>query len=348
MNRNILHIATVTSLCSLAALLSACDGGGSSSSSGGGTDLGVYTGKTTQASIDQASVKQALTNIKDVMPSCSATGVSPEKAVPSEVPSSLLSSVKVIQRLLPPVGVKKVGKSVSLLATTAPASKNGDCGGSLTYPTYSHASGTTTMSVKWDNYCTVDSTTGNKTTYNGTLSAVDAGTPTPSGPVTNKLTANIPSLTIVEKTASGTIISDGTIAISNFSYTPATGAGSTLSDLPGTISFTSFESKDTKGGKYYKFENMTVNSSKSGTDTQLSISGRVYRGEAGYSDLTTDTPILMDSSNTIKAGKVTFTGASGHKATYTTVPGSTSGQHFTVAVDDTPVSGVQLDCDGLL
>lgn len=369
MKRRLRSVATVGSLCLITALLPACGSkNGTSSDSGvtGGTatptpapigtptptaaptptppptGTGLYTGKTSQASIDPVSVKDGLTGIKDIMPSCTAKGVS-RPATAAET-NSVLGIIKTASLLAQPTTAKRVGKSVALISPSPQASKNGTCGGTLSYPTYSHASGTTTVTMKWDNYCTTGGD-GNKTTYNGTLSMVDAGTPGPNGPVTNNLSANVPSLSVVEKTATGTVVSNETIALTGFVYTPVTGATADLSNLPGSTKFTSFEARDLKNSKDYKFENMTITTSKSGSDTQLTVSGRVYRGTTGYSDLTTDTPLVMDSNQNLKTGKVTFTGANGHKATYTATTGT--GQNFTVAVDGTTVTGVQLSCTGL-
>jgi len=339
MKRKLHQIATVVSFCSVAVLLSSCSGGGSSSSSNSNS-TGLYGGKTSQATIDTQSVKDTLASVKDIFPSCTATGVS--KAAVKVQPDGALAVIKSVQRMLPPRTAKKTGKSTALISSTAPASKSGDCGGTLSYPTYSHSSGTTTMSVKWDNYCTTD-TSGNTTTYNGTLSAVDAGTPTASGPVTTKLTANIPSLSIVEKNSGGTILSNETIALDSFEYVPTAGASS--SDLSGTVKFTSFETKDIKNNNEYKLENVNLSTGKVGTDTQLSFSGRIYRGKSGYSDLTTDTPLVVDADQNLKSGQISFTGAGGHKATLTVASGT--GQTFTVQVDGTQLTGAQLSCSGL-
>lgn len=331
MEKGLKRIAAAASVCTVTALFAACGGGG------GGGGGGLYSGKTTPANITADSVKSTLASVTDVFPSCSATGVT--KTALERTP--VLSVIKIAQKMLPPTVAKKSGKSVALLSTTAPPAKNGDCGGTLSYPTYSHAGGTTTMSVKWDNYCTTDSSTGNKTTLNGTLSAVDAGTPGANGPVTTKLTANIPNLTMVEKNAAGTVISSETITMSGFEYLPAAGASS--SDPTGTIKLSSFEAVD-KNNKQYKLENMNIVTSKAGVDTQVTLSGRIYRGTSGYSDLTTDTPLVIDSNENLKSGAISFS-ASGHKATLTAVPGT--GQTFTADVDGTPIAGAQLSCSGL-
>lgn len=337
MNRKLRRIASVISLCSVAALISAC--GGSSSKSAVSSDTGLYSGKTTQANIGVQSVKNTLSTVQEVFPSCSATGLA--KAATGK---SALSIIKIAQRSLKPALQKRVNKSVPLISTIAPSAKAGDCGGTLSYPTYSHSSGTTTMSVKWDNYCTTD-ISGNKTTYNGTLSAVDAGTPGATGPVTTKLTAAIPGLTIIETSSAGTVITSEKIYMTGFEYVPESGASVDLTNLPGSTKLTSLEIADVLKNKEYKLENVAVTTSKVGSDTQLSMTGRIYRGTSGYSDIATDTPLLMDSTQNLKSGKISFTGAGGHKATLTVVPGT--GQIFTVDVDSTPITGAELNCSGL-
>lgn len=336
MEKKLHRIAAAASVCTVTALFAACGGGG------GGGGGGLYSGKTTPANITAESVKSTLASVTDIFPSCSATGVT--KTALDTTP--VLSVVKIAQKMLPPTVAKKSGKSVALLSTTAPPTKNGDCGGTLSYPTYSHAGGDTTMSVKWDNYCTTDISTGNKTTLNGTLSAFDDGTPGANGPVTAKLTASIPNLTVVEKNAAGTIISSETITLSGFEYVPAAGASS--SDPTGTIKLSSFEAVDNKNNKQYKLENMNVTTSKvgagAGADTQVTLSGRIYRGTSGYSDLATETPLVIDSNENLKAGAISFS-AGTHKATLTAVPGT--GQTFTADVDGNPIAGAQLTCSGL-
>jgi len=336
MKRELRRIATVVSLISVTAILSAC--GGSSSNDGGNSSL--YTGKTDQATISTQSVKDALASVKEVIPSCNATGVT--KVVVNDQTNRVLSVIKLAQRTLPPVTAKRVVKSTALFSPNVPAATTGTCGGTMSFPTYSHNSGTTTVSVKWDNYCTSDSS-GNKTTINGTLNAVDAGTPSASGPVTTKLTANIPILSVVEKNAQGVVIAHEDVALNGFEYVPSSGAS--ISNLSGTAKFTSFEVKDFQNNKAYKLENVNISSSQVGVDTQLSVSGRIFRGTSGYTDLSTDTPIIIDPNKNLKSGAISFTGAGGHKATLTVVPGT--GQTFTVAVDGTAVSGAQLQCNGL-
>lgn len=328
----------VASLCSVVALLSACGGG---SGGGSSSSAALYSGKTSQATIDEQSVKSTLTGMQDIFPSCSATGVA--KLASSRVQPAL-AVIKTVRLVLQPTISKRVGKSVSLLSSTAPSPKTGDCGGSLTYPTYSHTSGTTTMSIKWDNYCTTDSS-GNRTTVNGTFSAVDAGTPTAAGPVTSKLTAEIPRVTIVEVNSSGTVIANETVRLTGFEYIPEPGASTNLSNLPGTIKFSSFEANEDKTGKAYMIQNLNLTTSIVGSDTQMTISGRVFRGTSGYSDLTTETPLVIDSSQNLKSGAISFTGANGSKATLTAVAGA--GQTFSVAVNGTPLAGAQLNCSGL-
>lgn len=337
MKRHVRHRFTVVSLFSVVVLLSACGGSGG----GGSSSTALYSGKTSQAAIDEQSVKGTLAGMQDIFPSCSATGVS--KVATGKV-KPLLAVVKTARLVLQPTISKRVGKSVSLLATTTPSPRTGDCGGTLTYPTYSHSSGTTTMSVKWDNYCTTDSF-GNRTTFNGTLSAVDAGTPTASGPVTSKLTTEIPRLTVVEVNSSGTVIANETIRLIGFEYLPAAGASANLANLPGTIRLSSFELNEDKTGKAYMLQNLNMTTSIVGSDTQMTISGRIFRGTSGYADLTTDTPLVIDSSQNLKSGAISFTGTNGSKATLTAVAGT--GQAFSVAVNGTSLAGAQLNCNGL-
>jgi hypothetical protein len=352
MKRKLHQVVRVVSLCSAVALFSGCGGGSSSSSSsggdGGGGGLNVYTGTTTQATISETSVKDTLKGVSDIFPSCSATGVG--KAASAEQVERVWSVVKIAQRMVPTITAKKVGKSVSLVPTTQPADKAGVCGGTLSYNGYSHVSGATggtfTFPITFTNYCTTDSTTGNKTYINGTLSAID----TRVSEVTTQLTANIPLITIVEKTPAGTTVSSQTIALSGFKYVPSISSGAVvdISNLPGKFTISTLEAKSVENGKTteYKVANVDISTSKSGSDTRLSMSARVYRGTAGYSDLVTDSnnPLVIDSSQNIKSGKMSFTGANGTKATLTAVSGGT-GQTFNVDVNGITLPGAQLKCN---
>lgn len=348
MKKELRQIVTVASIGSAVALLYACGGGGGGgggfvpTGGGGGGTLGIYTGKTTQATITESSVKETLAGMGDILPSCTATGVA--KTATDVQLSTVLKSVKL---LVPQPPAKQVGKSVALLSPSAPSTQTGSCGGTISYPTYSHLSGTTTISVKLDNYCTVDSETGNKTTMNGTINAVDAGTPTNSGPVTTSLTASIPSLTVVEKTAAGATVSSTSIAMSNFQYVPATGATADVSNLPGTMTLATVEVKMVEGTttKEFKVDNLTVTTTKAGADSQVAFSGTLCRGTSGCSAVATSTPLVTDPNQNFKSGVITFTGAGGSKATLTAVTGT--GQNFNVNVNGTNLTGTQLKCDGI-
>ena len=342
MKRKLRTILEVASLCSAVALFFGCGGSGGSTTP---TQTSLYTGLTAPMTINDVSVKDTLKGMSDLFPSCSATGVG--KVVTDEQVKTVLSVVKMAQRMVPKVAVKKTGKAVALVPTTAPLTQTGACGGTLSYPTWSHLSGTTTLSVTLDNYCTVDIITGNKTTMNGTVSAVDAGTPSASGPVTTKITASIPSLAIVEKTASGTLVSSTTIAMTGFEYVPGTGATADISNLPGSVSLTSFEARAVENAKTteVKVTNLALAISKSGTDSILSISGTICRGSTGCTTLSTGTPLQIDSSQNIKSGAISFTGAGGSIATLTAVSGT--GQVFDVYVNGTLLPGAQLSCNGL-
>lgn len=331
-----LHVtAAVASICSLAALLSACGSGGNGTAP-------LYNGKTTQANIGVQSVKITLAGVQEVIPSCTATGLA--KQVAGRQSESVRAILKITRRALQPALSIRLAKSVSLISTTAPLGLNGDCGGTLSYPAYSHSGGTTTMLLKWDDYCTTD-ISGNKTTYDGTLSVVDKGTPGTAGPVTTKLTAGVPALAIVERNSVGTVISSVKIALTGFEYLPDSGASADPSNLPGSTTLKSLEVKDVLNNRVYKLADVAATTVKSASDTQLSMTGRIYQGTTGYTELATDNPILIDPTGNLKSGTISFTGAEGHKALLTVVPGV--GQNFSVAVDADPIPGVQLNCNGL-
>lgn len=351
MKTELKQVVLASSVCTVAALFAACSGDGGSSDGG----LGVYTGKTTPAAISESSVKEDLNNIKDFFPSCTATFAPETPAKVAEMIvgdqlKSVLPVVKIAQSMVLKASAKTTVKSVSLLPTIQPKNQIGDCGGSMSYPTYSHLSGTTTVTVKYDNYCTVDSITGNKKTMNGTINAVDAGTPGTSGPVTNKVTANTPSITVEEKTSAGALVSSTTIAMSGFEYIPKPGTSANISDPLGTTKVTALEVKTIDGTKketQLKLVGLNAITDKSGTDSTLAISGTACRGTSGCSDFTTaTTPFVLGSGKNLKSGQITFTGANKSTNTLTAVPGSI-GQKFSVSVNGKTLDGAQLACGGL-
>lgn len=351
MKMKIWGLASAVTACATVALLAACGGSSDKGSSttttaGGTTTTTVPSGgfNTSQATITAASVKETLAGLSD-MASCTTTGIT-GKLMPSQANGELI--LKTLKIVMATPTAKSPKKSVALVSTTKPADSTGTCGGTISYPTYSHSNGTTTLTASFANFCSQDSTTGNKTYINGTVNAVDTGTPTASGPVTTKLTANIPSLTIIEKTSAGTTVSSSSLKLSNFVYTPATGASADISNLPGSFTVGSFEASSTEGTttKSYKVENVSISTTKSGENTSMTMSMRVYRGTSGYSDVATTSPLIIDPDQNLQSGAIKFTGANGTSATITAIPGT--GQNFSISVPgDTSLANARLSCDGL-
>lgn len=326
-------------VCTAVATFVACGGDGG----GGDGSVDLYSGKTTQATITTASVQETLASMTEIVPSCTATGVATARA--AAITQSAAATLKVVKRGLQPLLVKRSVQKSALLPTTPPASTTGDCGGSVAFPTWNHSDGNTSITIVFSNYCTLDTVSGNKTLLNGSLSVLDDGTPSDLGPITTKVTASIPSLSVIEKDAANTILASATLALSGFEYTPAIGATADISNLTGNMKLTSFEAIDNLTLETYKVENLDVTVTKNGTDTEVDLAVRLYRSTSGYSDITTFTPLVMDANQNLKSGTILFAGANNTNATLTVVEGV--GQNFTIAVNGTPLTGATLNCEGL-
>lgn len=70
----------------------------------------------------------------------------------------------------------------------------------------------------------------------------------------------------------------------------------------------------------------------------MSLSGRGYRSDGNYFDVSTTVPVTSDSSGKTTAGELTMSGANGAKAVMTMVPGSTL--QATMTVNGTAVTSV--------
>lgn len=343
MRKGIRSLTFAASACATVAIFAACGGGGGGGDNGGGGGVTPTNPiATTPAAVTVSGVQKTLVDANKFVPSCTATGVA--KMLPGNAEfAAVMKAIKLTKAALDKP--KSVGKTVALISSTAPQQMTGDCGGTVTFPTWSHASGTTSIAVNFANYCTRDSITGETTTINGSLSAVDNGTPTNSGPVTSSITANIPALTVVEKNSAGTIIAQDSISLTGFKYVPATGASASLSDLPGTFTLTSVAVNDDKNKKSIKMDNVSVTTTVSGANTQVAMTGRFYSGKSGYTDVATSN-LVFDANQVATSGNVTFTGAGGSKATLTVNPSPGTGKSsFSMDVGGAPAG--TMTCDGI-
>lgn len=326
------------SMAAIAVLFAACggDGGGGSSSA-----ESLYSGSTSMASMTVAGVNDTIDDI-------TASGVDTYGCTSSIVPTKSVSLFNLssegaraletpLKAMLMVTGLAG-GKSMAMLDSTPPTADDGECGGHLTYPTWSHSNGNTSIKIVFDEYCNINDA-GNREIITGSLTAYDDGTPSSSGPITTKFTADIPGITITEKNASGTVVlSQSQVALSGLEFVPTVSAVD--DESLGGYKVGAMVIKDLSNNLAYMVKDVTMTTAASGAATQLSFNGTACKSTAGCSTINTDTPVVMDDDG-FQSGVISFTGASNQKTLLTVVPGI--GQNFTVTVNGSTLT--QLNCN---
>jgi hypothetical protein len=225
------------------------------------------------------------------------------------------------------------------LSSTRPADTLGSCGGRYGYPSYSHTSGITTATLQFTDYCTLDSDTGHRQVMNGSVSFVNTATPTATGPITSKWEGDSTGVNVKAQKTDGTVVSSQTLGFSKVQYLVGVPGGSPTADKPDVLVASEFKLVDEVGKKTYlqsDYRLTTFDTASGGS--QMSFSGRGHRSSGDYFDVTTSTPITMNSSGDYTGGAVSFTGAGGSTAVVTVVPGGTL--QATLVVNGTPVTAV--------
>ena len=321
---------------SVCLLVAACGGGGDSSDNGNTTPPPV-TGQP--AAIDVASVTKAIPDISMVIPVCrKTTGNSADVATKStrDAANSLWLVRLLAAREL--TGGRS-GPALKALGSAKPADVLGDCGGRRGYPSYSHLSGVTTATLTFDNYCSTDSSTGNRQVINGSIAFVNTGTPTASGPVTTRIEANSPAgVTLQTRDSTGKVLTSQSASFTNFLSVIGVPGGIPTAAKPDTYQFAEIQYTSQAGKTYRETDyKLTRFETATGGET-MSLSGRGYRSDGSYFDVSTTVPVTSDSSGKTTAGELTMTGATGAKAVMTMVPGSTL--QATMTVNGTAVTAV--------
>jgi hypothetical protein len=294
------------------------------------------SGKAT--TLDAASVSSGASQMSSFITVCRKSG--------SQAPAPVSEPVTGVTALLKRVmemrndPVVRMGFSQGRLTSTKPADQLGDCGGRITYPSYSHSSGTTTGVYQFDNYCTRDSDTGERTTLNGRISFTNVGTPTPNGPVTNKIEASSSEgVSQITRSASGAQVSSQKLAFTDYVYTAGVPGGTPTSSKPDQLTAKSLTLTDQATGKSYRQTDykMTYFNTSSGGE-QITVSGKGYRSNGDYFEVTTTSPITTNSSGDYTGGQLTFKGDGNSAAVLTVVPGSTL--QGTMTVNGQPLTSV--------
>jgi len=325
---------------SLCLLLAACGGGGgdgdSSGNNGGNPPPPVVNGP---AAIDTASVTKAIPDIALVVPICRKTTGDAVPTVKSTKAGGAESMW--LDRLMAAreLSAGRALPSLKALGSTKPADVLGDCGGRRGYTSYSHSNGVTTGTLTFDNYCSSDSSTGQRQVIAGAISFVNTGTPSASGPITSKVEANSPGgVTMRTQDATGKVLSSQSASFTNFLYTVGVPGGSPTSARPDVMRADEVRYTNA-AGQTYRETNYTLTRWETSTGgEQMTLSGRGYRSNGDYFDVSTTTPVTSDASGKTTAGEITIAGANGSKAVMSMVPGSKL--QATMTVNGSPVTSV--------
>jgi len=300
-------------------------GGGSSGPSGD------------QATIDLPSVQTGIDVVSSVVPICQVGGAGSGLAAPAAAASSAwLAQLLELRR----DGQLRATLSVQGLGSTQPPDEFGDCGGRITYAGYSHTSGVTSGTLVYENYCSINDDSGDRSTANGRITFVNTGTPSASGPITSKIEADSPDgITLVTRTAAGAQLGSQHVRFTDYLYRAGVPGGTPTASNPERLTMAEARITNLETGKVYRQTgySMTAFETAGGGD-QLTVSGRGYRSSGDWFQVATTTPLSSDADGDILGGAFTFTGAANSTATVTMVPGSAL--QATMRVNGAPVTGV--------
>ncbi|MBA3059078.1 MAG: hypothetical protein KJ614_04720 [Gammaproteobacteria bacterium] len=311
-----------------ATLVVSCGGG-----SGGDTPAAIGTATT----LDAASVTKGIAMVATLLPVCSSPGASQTAALQGN-----LAPAKVVWLAKKFALSQSPQRRILALGSVPPADLLGGCGGRLTYPAsaYSHLNGVTTATLAFENYCTVNTDNNTRLVLNGNLAFVDNGTPSASGPIRNWISADSPAgVTIATQDASGVAIDSMLLSFSNFRYTVGVPGDDPTAASPDRFTLGELATTTQSTGKTYRATGFSAEmfATPSGGE-QFTVSGRAYRSNGEYFDVTTSTPLVLDVDGNPTAGAITFKGANDSTAVATVVPGTV--MQVTMTVNGTPLAGM--------
>jgi hypothetical protein len=225
------------------------------------------------------------------------------------------------------------------LGPTRPADQFGDCGGRVTYPVYSHAGGVTSGTLAFENYCTLDQQTGERSILDGRITFVNRGTPSPTGPITNSVEANsTDGISAVTRSSTGATLSSQRVSFRNYRYVVGVPGGSPTPANPNRVTLAESSVTDLLAGKTYRQTDITMTAFRTTGGEQVSLSGRGYRSNGEYFTLSTTAPLLLNAQGDFVSGQLTFTGARNTTAVLTIVPGPRL--QATLTVNGAPVTNL--------
>lgn len=301
-------------------------------------DTPATTGIAT--TIDVPSVTKGINAVSALIPVCSSPAASQKAAIQGVQGEA--APVKILWLAKKLAQSQRSQARILALTSIPPADTLGDCGGRMLFPasSYSHASGVTTATLAFENYCTVNTSTGNRALVNGTINFVDTGTPSPTGPIRSKIEAHSPaSLTIITQDATGKQIDSDVITFNTLLYTVGVPGGTPTASNPDQFQLDELKVTNKATGKVYRETDYTMAMFQTASGgLQFTGGGRSYRTGGEYFDVSTNSPIIVDSASRPVSGAVTFTGANGSAAVATLLPGDLF--QATMTVNGTPLAGM--------
>ncbi|MGQ0702931.1 MAG: hypothetical protein ACT4PM_07340 [Gemmatimonadales bacterium] len=303
----------------------------------GGDGTGTSGDATT---IDEESAARGIQQVSNFLPVC-RQGTSSLQLHPGGDPP-ILRTVWLARLLMHPRrnSLRAGGDPANFLPPTQPDDEFGDCGGRITFPSYNHSSGTTTGTLEFDNFCTIDEETGAYQIADGRVSFTDVGTPSSGGPITTAFEADSPNgVTFTTETPSGSTITNHKITFSDFLYDVGVPGGTPNAGNPDIVTLDDARFTDLESGKTYRQSNYTFTNYQDASGNEFtSFSGRSFRSNGEYFDVATTTPLTLNSFGNVVSGQVVFTGAGGTSAVMTFVPGPIL--QVTMTVNGTPATNV--------
>lgn len=321
---SLMILGTTAVVAGAVVLASSCGGGGGSDAP-----------DETAATIDTAGVTSAINDFGGIVGICrQATGalrIDRKLAVAQ----ALRSAMGPAARSAPPFTKTRLA-----LSSTPPADQLGDCGGRLGYRDYSHVNGVTTAKLAFENYCELDSSSGERQMVNGAIAFVNTATPTASGPITTQLVADTSTpLTVLVQTSTGAPVSSETLSFTGFKTVVGVPGGTPTAANPNVMSLADMTVKNNTTGKTYRESNYLLRQYETPAgNTEMTFSGRGYRSNGSYFEIASTQPVVLDADGDTVSGVFTFTGANGSTAVATLVPGST--MQATLTVNGAPVTSV--------
>lgn len=287
-----------------------------------------------QATMDARAAERLVSDYAYVLPICSPGGAARTGAsVLSDAVRKALDLRKTARVLSP----RQPRRRALAYTATRPADQLGDCGGRLSYPSYSHANGVTTATMRWDGYCTRDPDSGGSQVIDGSWSFVETASPTAGGPVVTRYEGGSSgSIAIVDRDRGGRTIGSQVVTVVGYVSTPGVPGGDSTSANPDRLQAAEWQVRNVLTGKLYRQTDyrMTSFMTPDGGE-QLTVSGRGYRS-TGFFELRTTAPIVTDADGNYVSGVLSSVGADGSAIVMTVRPGEAL--QATMTVDGTPVT----------